>query len=374
MLLDVDNAIPYLLERRYLSPTDIVDGSVRVTSVSRRNRNLRIVRNAGAGLLVKQVEASGSESSLANEASFYRHCQDDPRAAPVRALIPALVGFEDAEGALLIELVADAMPLGAHRGMFDDAAFLARVGAAVGRALGAFHRSCRSLVGTPGAHTARLGRNAPWVLWVHRPGPEILAEISAANMKTLRILQQRVELARQLDALRRSWRIETAVHCDIKADNLLLVGDVAGTGAIDVRVVDWELVQLGDPGWDVGAMFKDFVMHWILSMPISKQMTSARMMDAAIHPLTGFQAGLRALWRAYQGASELHATESNDLLLRSSGYAAAWLVQSAYESAQRASELGNHEVMMLQVAANVLADPAEAALRLFGVPMQAVLR
>lgn len=374
MLLDVDNAIPYLLEHGYLDTVDVVDATVRVTNVSRRNRNLRVERSTRAGLLMKQIEAAGSEQSLGNEAAFYRMCHEDDRGEPVRPIIPALAGFEERDGALFLELIADAMPLTMYQMRFADAAFLTKIGAAVGRALGLVHRSFRSLVGTPSKHGGRLGRNAPWVLWVHRPGPEVLADISAANMKTLRILQQKVELAKQLDRLRKEWRVETVVHCDIKADNLLVSGDPDGEGDLRVRVVDWELVQLGDPAWDVAAMFKDFVMHWILSMPVSKQMTGRAMMDAAMYPLAGFQAGLRSLWRAYSAASEIATAEANEMLVRASGYAAAWLVQSAYEASQRSAELGNHEIMMLQVAANVLADPAAAAMQLFGVPMQVVLR
>lgn len=367
MLLDVDNAIPYLLERGHLSPRDVVEGTVRVTNVSRRNRNLRITRRGELGLLLKQAEAAGSTATLDNETSFYRMCHQDARGEPVRPLIPKLHGVEEADQVLLIELVEDARPLTLWRHRFDSAAFLTKVGGEIGRVLGVYHQAFRSLIGTPSRHSARLGRNAPWVLWVHRPGPEILAELSAANMKTLRILQQKVELSQRLDQLRKGWRTQSLVHCDIKADNLLVRGDPDGD--IGITLVDWELAQLGDPAWDVGAMFKDFVADWIVSMPISKRRSSREMMEAAVHPLAGFQAGLRALWRSYQAAAEL-GSEANEFLVRASGYAGAWLVQSAYEAAQRAADLGNHEIMMLQVAANVLANPTEAALQLFGIPMR----
>jgi hypothetical protein len=374
--LDVDNAIPYLIERGLLSPRDVTETGVRVTSVSRRNRNLRVSRRDGTGWLVKQAEAAGSQSSLRAEAGFYRMCHHDFRGEAVRPLVPALEGVDDAAGAIFIELIGDGVPLSAYRPRFAEAALLGRLGAAIGRAIGTYHRAFRSLVGTPSRDCGRLAQQPPWVLWVHRPGPEILSELSAANRKTLRILQGSGELGRQLDRLRRDWRVETLIHCDLKADNLLVVGDLDDDEQAEpaVKLVDWELVQLGDPAWDVAAMCKDFVLHWILSMPIARGTPPAELMAAARHPLSGFQHGLRALWRGYTTAAELSTDEAQRLLVRASGYAAAWLVQSAYEHAQRATALGNHEVMMLQVAANVLADPADAALHLFGIPMRGLAR
>lgn len=366
MLLDVDNAVPYLLERGYLAARDVIDGGVRVTSVSRRNRNLRVTRGDGTGFLVKQAEAVGSEATLGCEAAFYRMCAHDDRAAAMRPYAPTMVGVEEADRALFIELIGDAVPLTDLRGRYGDAALLVRLGRAIGLAVGTCHRAFPTLVEHPSRHADRLGRQVPWVLWVHRPGPEILDELSAGNRKTLHILQQRGDLARRLDVLRRGWRVETLIHGDLKADNLLIAGDVDGDPT--VKLVDWELAQLGDPAWDLGALLRDFVLAWIFSMPVGRGIGPEEMIAAAAHPLAGVQVGMRALWVAYLAAAEPRADHVAGLRLRAAGYAGALMIQTAYEHTQRASRLGNHEVLMLQVAANVLADPADAALALFGIP------
>jgi Ser/Thr protein kinase RdoA (MazF antagonist) len=376
VLLDVDRAIPYLIERRYLTSRDVVEVGVRVVSASRRNRNLRVERRDGSGWLVKQSEAAGSRASLSMEAAFYRMCQHDARAEAVRPVVPVLTGLDDAAGAIFIELIGNGVPLSELRHRFTEQRVLGALGAAIGQAIGTYHRAFRSLVGTPAPDCARLSPHPPWVLWVHRPGPEILGELSEANRTTLRILQDSGALAHQLDRLRRGWRVETLIHGDLKADNLLVVGDLDAEppGAPVIKVVDWELVQLGDPAWDVAAICKDFVLCWIASMPVARGVPAAELIAKATQPLAGFQHGLRAMWRSYTAAAELGAKDADAVLLRASAYAAAWLVQSAYEHAHSAAELGNHEVMMLQVAANVLADPADAALRLFGIPLRSVLR
>ena len=48
---------------------------------------------------------------------------------------------------------------------------------------------------------AGLGAGVPWVMMVHRPGPELFADLSAANLQAIRILQAQEGLASRLDSL-----------------------------------------------------------------------------------------------------------------------------------------------------------------------------
>ncbi|MFO0577382.1 MAG: phosphotransferase [Polyangia bacterium] len=362
MLLDIDNVIPYALRRGLLSAADVIEGQVRARSASRRNRNFRITREGGGGLLVKQAESEGARVTLRAEAGLYELVFREEQAAPMRPFLPRLVGSVPEDALLALELIEDAAPLHQFTGEFRSRGFLSELGAILGQALGTFHRCLRSLAHEP--RIARsLGRSAPWVLWVHRPGPEILAELSSGNRKTLQILQQDPDLSRHLDALRRSWTPDTFIHCDIKADNLL----ISHATPRKVHIVDWELIQLGDPAWDLGAVFKDFLVYWITSMPVAKGMSGSDMAARAALPLALFQEASRRLWPAYCQAAELAGDAADAMLQRTVRSAAAWLVQYAYESAQRASSLGNHEVMMLQVGANIFADPAGATQHLLGI-------
>ena len=365
MLLDIDNVFPFLLDHGFLERTAVVDGYVRAVSASRRNRNLRVTRDEGPGLLIKQAEQAGTHETLRNEMEFYSTVAKDERARAVRDLLPRFVGSRAEDDVLILELLDPATPIQEFAHTFRSGWFLSALGSAMGRALGTYHRTLREI----GKDSSKiLKSHAPWVMWVHRPGPEILMEISAANHKTLQIIQQNQKLSGQLDELRRGWKAETLIHCDIKADNILVTkGGTRPGEPVELRIVDWELVQLGDPAWDVAAMWKDFLVYWITSMPISKGMKGAQMAEAAQFPLHGFQVGAQQLFEHYRSAAELSEEVAEALLLRSVRYCGAYLVQYAYESAQRASALGNHEVMMLQVSANILADPSGAAQHLLGL-------
>ena len=129
---------------------------------------------------------------------------------------------------------------------------------------------------------------------VHKPGPEILATLSPANYQTLKILQTQVGLPARLDALRKQWRSVTVIHNDIKSDNILVrVGAEPGTDGVEVRIVDWELVQFGDPAWDLAGSLQDLVIFWAQSMPLSGDHPADGMMEAARYPLGLVQAACR---------------------------------------------------------------------------------
>lgn len=63
-MLNVDNAIPYLLEHDLIDPTWIIDGDLTIRCAARRNRNLRVEGPDGAGYLIKQADelAQGAAS------------------------------------------------------------------------------------------------------------------------------------------------------------------------------------------------------------------------------------------------------------------------------------------------------------------------
>jgi hypothetical protein len=240
----------------------------------------------------------------------------------------------------------------------------------VGSALATVHTTFR----LPGlAEDPRLGwlpHNLPWVMLVHKPGPELLATLSPANCEVLRLLQSQDGLGGRLDRLRKLWQPDTVIHGDVKADNLLYVPAAAGAGpaADEVCLVDWEMVQVGDPAWDVAGVFQDLVLLWVNSMPLTEHVGVEELAARAGQPWRVVQAALRAFWRAYERGAGLAPAAANRVLLRAVSFSAARLIQTAYEWAQSASALPVQSVLLLQVSTNLLQDPEEAQARFYGIP------
>ena len=72
---------------------------------------------------------------------------------------------------------------------------------------------------------------------------------------------------------------------------------------------------------------------------------------------------IRACWRAYAGELGLAGDEARSRQVRVARFAAARLVQTAFEAAQAADRLSAGAVLHLQVASNMLEGPSGRGLR-----------
>ena len=135
--------------------------------------------------------------------------------------------------------------------------------------------------------------------------------------------------------------------------------------------MDWELVQYGDPAWDLAGALQDFVAFWVNTLPVEPSTTEAdldRLISRAPYPWTVIQAALRALWQGYRGAAGLDAASASALLLRAVQFSSARLIQTTMEMTQERSTLPSQAVLLLQVAANLLEDPTSAQVQFYGIP------
>ena len=365
-VLDVDTAAVYLLAEGLIARDSVVHGNLSVKSMTRRNRNLMVERDDGPGYLVKQPEDPAGEAAatLGQEAAFYSFCASNEDAAPLREVIPRLAHVGTRQPLLALELIRGAVPLWDYVQQFPPHSFPSWVTRRLGRALAIAH----STLATPGLadHDGLtwLRRNPPWILEVHRPSPALLSVISAANYQILQILQTQSGLSSQLDALRSEWESTCVIHGDVKSDNVLVQ---SGEGGSDARLhlVDWELVEIGDPAWDLAGALQGFVIAWILSMTPAQ--TVDDMIGTATYPLPVIQEAVRSTLDGYFEASPWPEEDLQRMRGRATRFAAARLIQSAYEFGQMGDVLPPTSVLLLQVAANILADPAGAEEELFGL-------
>jgi Ser/Thr protein kinase RdoA (MazF antagonist) len=364
--LTVDTVVPYLLEQGLVSVAGIVESDLEVIDAGRRNQNLKIVRRRGPSYLIKQPGEGehATEATIRCEASFYNHCQFDPNAADVRGLLPGLHGWDEERSLLVLELV-DGRPLWTHYAATSAPEFPSDSAAPLGGALGTFHRVFREGLSLSD-EWAGLRTAPPWILFAHRPTPEIFARLSPANLQVLKLLQKNRPMAAKLDSLRTEWTADTLIHNDIKGDNVLVT--THADEGVRVRIVDWELIQIGDAAWDVGTVFRDFLDYWLLSVPLSGDLTPEQMVQAAHLPLAKLHPAARAFWQTYRASARMDADTAGPFLLRSVRFAAARMAQGAYELSSSVHYPSNYAVAMLQLAANILADPRDASLHLFGIP------
>jgi aminoglycoside phosphotransferase (APT) family kinase protein len=376
-MIDVDGATSFLVDRGLVDTSAIIDGELCIRSQARRNRNLKVEGPGGAGYLIKQPDdpRHGGLATLRRELAFHRFCRTEPTVERVTRFIPRLVDADHDKGLLVFALVPDA-------GTFDSVLYTENSrqrAIASGRRLGSHLATLHQCFGSqPPRNDRRLAEfpdHLPWALRLHKPAPALLAILSAANYQTVRILQTQDGLAKRLDHLAHECRPDTVIHGDMKFNNVLIQpGPHPPTSApAQVWIVDWEMVQLGDPAWDLAGLLQDFLVRWIGSMPISGELSSDERIARASLPLAGLRDTIRSLWDGYRRTADLTFHDGDRFLQRAVSLSAARLIQSAYESMCQAQRLEGLTVLLLQTAANILAQPRRAQVQLYGIPWRDAL-
>lgn len=364
MLLTADRAAHYLLDRGLIDRAAAVDGDLLIVDASSRNRNFKVVSRRGPSCFVKQVQQPDPQSIafLQREASCAWLAANDPQYAALAPLIPAFRHYDQARHILVLELLPDGESMGEHHRRLGR--FPLEPAARLGKALAAYHAGVRPEEGQGSA--ALFPRAMPWILSAHRMAGSSLNS-SPANQQLVQIIARYGDFHTHLDALRARWRYDAFIHGDMKWENVLVYphnGDVAD---LEIKIVDWETADVGDAAWDVGAIIQAYLTFWILSLPIAPGASPAQFLGNAMYPIEGMQPAVRAFWLAYVQAAAVPVAAQRELLARSTGYAAARMLQTAYEYMHQAPQVTSNALALLQVSLNILPDPAGAAAELLNL-------
>ncbi len=335
-----------------VSKEDLVDG-VALLVMPRRNRNQKLERTDKSGLLSKKA-GPGAQATLAIEGAFYRACQRQPRMAELSDLVPDLHSWNSERSTLLCELLPDALPLDRIWRQSEDEQLALEPSAALGRALGRVHGAfpdgqddLQKLLPLPSQR--------PGVFRLHRPSLETRRNLSQAQAHCLRIVQQETEWIQRLESSSEEWLPMALIHGDIRSDNVLFAKGEPGS----LCLVDWELVQWGDPAWDLGAAIREHLGFWLRSMPLASELDAEARLQEAEVSFPALQRGLRSFWDAYAEAVRLDEAEAIALGRRSLSFASVQLLRWAWEMAANRQRLTSLSVLALQMAANISADIEE---------------
>jgi len=308
-------------------------GHLTIAPLIGRNDNRAIELAGGRAFLAKQ--AVGSSSALANEARVYELLR--ARESGFAAHMPVARAFDSRRRLLVLDLIRDARTAGSGRG----------VASMLGRALARLHA-----IDVSRRRLRAIDR--PWVLSFDCLPLEGLRRISSANLQMTRMIQESRSLCRAFADLAASWTTSALIHNDLRWENCLL------SRGRKLKLVDWELAGRGDPAWDVGTIFSNFLARWLFSMTFDRG-ASPGLRRTAHEPLAPMHAAMRRFWRAY--------TESGGdvSLVRATRFAAARLIQTAFEMQRLSTDVSGNVVSLLQLSENMMARPDDAASTLLGL-------
>ena len=342
----------YLLDNKVIEPASVIAGMLEITPLSGRNYNF-LVRDRARGVVLKQgIWLEENQKAFQTEQRFYREIV--PRlSSELQAQIPRAILIDDIQAALAIEFVPAAMTVLQILQTLPPQ--VEKMGRRLGDFLGRFHRASTAFPLQQWQDW--LSDDPPWALKLQRPTASSFRLISPGSYQCLKSLQNRGALCAAMQWARESWRSDCIIHADIKSDNLLFsFADNGATRATDgLTVVDWELVQIGDPAWDIAGFFHDIFLDWIFSFPMTASPRLEQLIPLASRPLATHRPAVIGFLEAYAAATGIAL--SSDLFERAFILTGARLVQFAVEYAQHQSETLYYCEIALQVAERAMCLP-----------------
>jgi len=360
-MLQPNDLIGYLIERRLLDEATAVDGEIFVSTETRRNRNYQVHVGEEPLLILKQGFREGGEAgTVAREATVLEALSNVALPTQLSERLPRTAGFDAATGILALQLVSDCEDLRSRQIRIGRASVgIARL---IGETLGTLHTLGRETLVRAGL--ASLPSAVPDVFGLTCPHLEIVNGTSAAARDYVATLQHAHDLAAALDNLAADWRQACLIHGDPRWDNWLVVRRRPRARPA-VILLDWEFSTRADPAWDVGSALGDYLGAWVLSTPALPGATLEQGLHLSAFQLERLQPAMAALWGAYASRAALQDVGAE--LLLAVRYTAAKLVQFGCEQMHYASEMTPAAAALLQLAANIFADPPRAALGLLGI-------
>jgi hypothetical protein len=343
----------------------LVDGDVMVVSDKSRHLIHAVLTQKSGSYLIKQGQHWQPDvaQTLAKEALIYEYVSRRKRQLGATAeLLPAYFDFDSAKQILILEFVEGAENLKAFHERIRT--FPIQIGRLLGKALGNIHKRMAS--DTEQFRELGLLGNPPWIFSLHKQVSTPYG-ISGANAQLLSILGNYSNLSGALDNMRSAWTGKTLIHSDMKWENCLVYPRSAAAPDLKLKVIDWEMADLGDPLWDVGSIFQSYITAWVLSVQPDAHAIEQDSKVSAILPLEQMQPALREFWNCYAKITSLSGKDAKEGLSRAVCYAGARIVQTAFEHNVSASTLHPNLVLALQAAMNMLEKPIAAADALLGI-------
>jgi thiamine kinase-like enzyme len=369
MLQEYEDILAYLMKKGFIKNEHIVDKNFSIENASLRNCNLKIASGSGANYFLKQDIREGknedkSLASIGHEAEVYKLFEIIFKDTNVYDCLPRYYAFDPIEKVLLLEAITDSVNLAEY--YMKKARFSPILSGKLGKVLGIFHQvsaSKKIFIEESIGNSAIL----PWIFFIAHPGQGLYLNSSQSNLELIRIIQQSAELSHSFEKLSQQWKSTTLIHGDVKFVNCLVCPEIRSKHEFKLLLVDWELARIGDPCWDIGSTFSEYLIIWLSSIPISMQHSPDEFLDFARFPLKKLQPSIRSFWKAYTDYSKIGNDDLPELLLRSTCFAAVRLVQSAYEQSQIESNISTKVIFLLQLSSNILQRPFEACIQLLGL-------
>jgi hypothetical protein len=354
MDLFVDNVAAYLVERGLLPSEQL--GEAIVKDVSRRNRNFRVLARQD-GFMVKQPRAAEDIPRLRREAFCYEMARSD---AELARLMPPLLIYDAPASILVTKLASDAESLADRNKRGSDISPM--FGEKLGEAMGRHHARPVSAFESEEVLLPFL-RRVPYVLNIAALAHKGWRYLGPMAPRLRELIRRRPDVERILDAFRAQWRRDCLMHGDVSWENVIVSS--GAPPASDLLIVDWEMADIGDSGWDTGVVLRSFLAAWLFAHQAGRYKA-----EFAAGPAPPSIQVVRALtlafWTGYARERGFDPTESRFELERGMQFAALQMAVVALELGRPKPQFHASAIEAVGVALSLFQNPRQPVQSLLG--------
>tara|TARA_R110002072_G_scaffold271038_2_gene430943 strand:+ start:50060 stop:51235 length:1176 start_codon:yes stop_codon:yes gene_type:complete len=344
----------WLIQRGLLSPAAITAGNFAIQELEHHNRGFCVYRPAEQSIYVKQLRELDRPNMqcLLREAAFGNALANSDGLDWLRNHVPEFLDYDVRHHAVTIRLIPKSVNL--HECIEQCGVMPNQLMSQLGATIASFRTAeCDAILSSMPAES--LLCKAPWILSFHID--QGAGFLSPQNEEFLNLLKNDRLLTRHFDELHDSWRVESLMHGDLKWNNVLtrLGGGTNSEG--EWFIIDWEMVDRGDPLWDLATMVQCWWHYWILSTPPDQLSDFDMLRVQRKQAFDETRISLNLLWAGYVEAAKLHGPSYDDCRRRLVKMAAARMLQSVYELLNTVGVAAQYIELMIEMSRRVFADP-----------------
>ena len=164
------------------------------------------------------------------------------------------------------------------------------------------------------------------------------------------------------------------IHNDLTLDNFIidrqinLDRDSDKIAPEQIKIIDWERINWGDPAADLGMLISEYIGGiWLGSMISDRNLDLNTMLSTARFPLEIISPSLKALMQGYLNVFPQIAIERTDFVSRVVQFVGIGILSRLTYYVEHHYPFGNNSICKLQVAKNLLCSPQQNIETIFGI-------
>lgn len=351
MRLTKKNITHYLLDRGFLNGESFISGDYMLSQTMSRNCIFRIEQQKTNGLFVKQLINQDSTNSylIQKDATSHYLIHESDLYKETSSHIPSYHGYDPTHNILVTEYFANTKNI--HEVIYQDKALSKSHAEKMASILASFHFDItKEIKGNTSLQF--FNKQIPWILNMGNLNNSDPKEIK--NSVVLEIHKHQ-ELVKKIDKVASQWETYSLIHGDIKWMNFIVMPND------DVKLIDWEIADLGDPLWDVAGVFQSYFSSWVLSFNNQSTQQHQKIEGTEFITFDAILPVIKIFWNQYAELQKFSTEENKEKLVKTLSYTAVRMIQTAFENNMAQTQILPNSVRILQFCDNVLSDTEKIA-------------